>query len=232
MATTRTTAESRVSGARHLVFTPVKIGLHTLPSIPYDYKALEPFIDEQTMRLHHTKHQQAYVDGLNKVEVSLQAARESGDFKTIALLERQLAFHGSGNANHIVFFGNMRPKEIAKTEPEGALLSQIQMDFGDLGKLREQLTQTALSVEGNGWGALVYDPTFGRLYTLGFMNHQNLSIPGSIPLLLVDVWEHAYYLKYQNRRLDYLNNWWNVVDWADVERRFERGVGCSTSIAV
>ncbi len=215
------------TGRSNVVFTTVKIGEHTLPKLPYDYDALEPYIDATTMKLHHTKHQQAYVDGLNKAEIALRDARESGDYKTIALVERQLAFNGSGHANHITFFSAMRPREEAKTEPEGALLAQIQLDFGNVQKLKDQLTNAAIAVEGNGWGALVYDPTFGRLYTLGYMNHQNLGIQGAIPILLVDVWEHAYYLKYQNRRAEYVSAWWNVVDWKDVEQRYEKYVRCA-----
>jgi len=142
-------------------------------------------------------------------------------------VERLLAFHGSGHANHIVFFNNLRPKELAKPEPEGSLLAQIQLDFGSFDEMKDQLTNAAVSVEGSGWGALVYDPTFGRLYTLGWMNHQNSAIQGAIPLLLCDVWEHAYYLKYQNRRAEYVNAWWNVVDWANVEERFEKFVRCT-----
>jgi Fe-Mn family superoxide dismutase len=226
MATLRTTPSKDVGGAP-LVFTSVKIGEHKLPNLPYEYNALEPYIDETTMRLHHTKHQQAYVDGLNKAELALQEARRANDYKTIALLERQLAFHGSGHANHITFFNGMRSRGGAQPEPEGSLAGQIQVDFGGFDKLKDQFTQAAQSVEGNGWGALVYDTTFARLYTMGFMNHQNLSIPGSIPLLLVDVWEHAYYLLYQNRRLDYINAWWNVVDWSQVESRFQKYTKCT-----
>ncbi|NLH49210.1 MAG: superoxide dismutase [Myxococcales bacterium] len=224
MSITRTTERDETS---RLVFLPTEPGKHTLPILPYDYAALEPFIDAETMKLHHTKHQQAYVDGLNKAELALKEARQTGNFSAIAALERQLAFHGSGHANHLVFFNNLRPKEIAKTEPEGELAARIQLDFGDFGKFKDQFTNAALTVEGSGWGALVYDPTFGRLYTMGFLNHQNLNIPGAIPLLLVDVWEHAYYLKYQNRRADYLKAWWNVVDWKDVEQRFEKFFRCT-----
>jgi len=210
-----------------LVFATARVGEHTLPKLPYDYDALEPYIDGTTMRLHHTKHQQGYVDGLNKAEIALRDARQSGDYKSIAAVERLLAFHGSGHANHIVFFNNLRPKELAKPEPEGSLLAQIQLDFGSFDEMKDQLTNAAVSVEGSGWGALVYDPTFGRLYTLGWMNHQNSAIQGAIPLLLCDVWEHAYYLKYQNRRAEYVNAWWNVVDWANVEERFEKFVRCT-----
>jgi Fe-Mn family superoxide dismutase len=191
---------------------------HELPPLPYDYAALEPHIDEQTMRLHHDKHHAAYVAGLNAAEEKLAAARAGGDFGAIAALERAIAFHGCGHLNHCIFWENMGPK--GGGEPGGDLLKQIQKDFGDFGKFKAQFTQAAATVEGNGWSVLVYQPMLGKLYTLGMLNHQNLSLTGSIPLLLLDVWEHAYYLKYQNKRADYIAAWWNVVNWKDAEARF------------
>ncbi|MFH0983053.1 MAG: superoxide dismutase [Planctomycetota bacterium] len=193
---------------------------HVLPPLPYDYGALEPHIDEQTMRLHHGKHHAAYVAGLNAAEEKLTAARASGDYASIAAFERAVAFHGCGHVNHCIFWENMAPR--AGGEPAGDLLKKINEDFGDFAKFKAQFTQAAATVEGNGWGVLVYQPLLGKLYTLGMMNHQNLSLTGSIPLLLLDVWEHAYYLKYQNKRADYITAWWNVVNWKDVEARFKK----------
>jgi Fe-Mn family superoxide dismutase len=193
---------------------------HELPPLPYDYAALEPHIDEQTMRLHHDKHHAAYVAGLNAAEEKLAAARASGDFGAIAALERAIAFHGCGHVNHVIFWHNMGPK--AGGEPGGNLASQIKRDFGDFAKFKAQFTQAAATVEGNGWGVLAFNPYLGKLYTLGMMNHQNLSLTGSVPVLLLDVWEHAYYLKYQNRRPDYITAWWNVVNWKDAESRFDK----------
>jgi len=193
---------------------------HELPPLPYDYAALEPHIDEQTMRLHHDKHHAAYVAGLNAAEEKLAAARASGDFAAIAALERAIAFHGCGHVNHCVFWENMGPN--AGGEPGGDLLKKINGDFGGFDKFKAQFTQAAATVEGNGWGVLAYQPALGKLYTLGMMNHQNLTLTGSIPLLMLDVWEHAYYLKYQNKRPDYIAAWWNVVNWKDVEARFKK----------
>ena len=210
-----------------MVLTAIEPGKHILPNLPYDYNALEPFIDAETMNLHHTKHQQAYVDGLNKVELALVEARHTNNFSTIAALERQLAFHASGKTNHTIFFNNLRPHSIAKIEPEGELAVRLQLDFGNIDTFKAQFTHVAMNIEGNGWGALVYDSNIGRLYTLTILNHQNLSILGAIPLLLIDMWEHAYYLKFQNRRSDYVKSWWNVVDWNDVEKRFEKFVRCN-----
>jgi len=217
----------RGTSGQQMVISAIRPGKHVLPELPYGYRDLEPFIDAATMELHHSKHHQAYVNGLNNAELALVDARENGDFKNIQQTERELAFHGAGHANHCVFFFNMRPEGIAQPEPEGALFSQIQHDFGSLQRLKDQFTQTAVTVEGSGWGALVYDMTVGRLYTMALQNHQNVTIPGAVPLLMVDVWEHAYYLKYQNRRIDYIKNWWNVVDWRDVAERFDKYTGCA-----
>lgn len=193
---------------------------HELPPLPYDYAALEPHIDEQTMRLHHDKHHNGYVVGLNAAEEKLAAARESGDFGAIAALERAIAFHGCGHINHCVFWNNMGPG--GGGEPSGPLTDRIRKDFGDFAKFKDQFSKASATVEGNGWGALAWNPILGKLYTLGMMNHQNLSLTGSVPLLMLDVWEHAYYLKYQNRRPDYITAWWNVVNWKDVEDRFAK----------
>ena len=200
--------------------TFIGIGEHTLPRLPYSYDALEPYIDAKTMELHHSKHHQGYVNGLNAAEKGLAEARAQGDYGKIATLERAIAFHGSCHANHSIFWTNMKPKGSAKPAPTGELLEQIKKDFGSFENMQAQFSAAATAVEGNGWGALVYQPTLGRLYTLGIMNHQNLSVIGGIPLLLLDVWEHAYYLNYQNRRAEYVQKWWNVVDFANVEERY------------
>ena len=193
---------------------------HELPPLPYDYAALEPYIDEQTMRLHHDKHHQAYVDGLNKAEEGLARARQSGDFAAIQQLERLLAFHGSGHFNHCVFWQNMAaPGEGGGGEPAGELAERIKDDFGGFDQFKRHFFAASVAVEGNGWGLLAYYPIANRLYVQTAMNHQNLTIVGSVPLLVLDVWEHAYYLRYQNRRADYVQAWWNVVNWADVARR-------------
>jgi len=192
---------------------------HELPPLPYDYAALEPHIDEQTMRLHHDKHHNAYVVGLNTAEDKLAGARDSGDFGAIAALERAIAFHGCGHINHCIFWNNMSPN--GGGEPGGTLASQIKKDFGDFAKFQAQFTAAASTVEGNGWGVLAWSPQLGKLYTLGMINHQLLGLSGSVPLLMLDVWEHAYYLKYQNQRPAYIKAWWNVVNWKDVGGRVD-----------
>jgi superoxide dismutase, Fe-Mn family len=198
----------------------VAVGEHQLPPLPYPYEALEPHIDAQTMMLHHDKHHLAYVNGLNAAEKALAEARAQGKFDDIEKLMRQVAFHGSGHYNHVVFWNNMRPAGQAKSRPEGDLLRQIARDFGGLDACKAQLQAAAVRVEGNGWGVLAWHPGFGALVPLAYMNHQNSAQSAALPLLVCDVWEHAYYLKYQNRRADYVTAWWNVVDWANVEQRF------------
>ena len=196
-------------------------GKHTLPALPYSYDALEPFIDAKTMELHHNKHHKAYVDGLNAAELALAEARRTDDYKAIAALERAVAFHGSGHANHLLFWNNMTAKNLTKPDPDGKLAEAISREFGSVDKFKAQFSKAAAAVEGNGWGGLIYQPTLNRLYTITILNHQNLSVIGGIPLLLLDVWEHAYYLKYNNRRADYIEAWWNVVNWKTVAERLE-----------
>lgn len=196
---------------------------HELPPLPYDYTALEPHIDEQTMRIHHDKHHAAYVNGLNAAEQGLAAARDSGDFKAVQQLSRLVAFHGGGHSNHTIFWHNMAPpNKGGGGEPGGSLAKQIQTDFGDFAKFRAHFAAAAGAVEGNGWGVLGWHPMLGKLYVQTMMNQQNLTVLGTVPLLLLDVWEHAYYLKYQNRRPDYVEAWWNVVNWSDVQARFDK----------
>lgn len=195
-------------------------GGHILAPLPYAYDALEPHIDAETMMLHHDKHHAAYVKGLNAAELALAEARAKGDFANVAALEQQLAFHGSGHWNHVVFWNNMKPAGSGPASPGGPLGALIARDFGSFEAFRAQFQAAASKIEGNGWGALVYHPGLGRLYVTAILNHQNYQVTGSIPILLCDVWEHAYYIKYRNLRADYLTAWWNVVDWSDAEARF------------
>ncbi len=191
---------------------------HELPPLPYAYDALEPYYDEQTVRLHHDKHHAAYVAGLNKAEEQLAAARASGDYALIKHWERELAFHGSGHLLHTLFWENMTPG--GGGEPDGELAAQIAQDFGGFEAFKAQFSAAANAVEGSGWGLLGWLPAFGKLAILQVEKHQDLTVWGVVPLLIVDVWEHAYYLKYQNRRAEWVSNWWNLVNWPDVARRF------------
>ncbi|MDF2717985.1 MAG: superoxide dismutase [Paenibacillus sp.] len=196
----------------------VPIGGHTLPQLPYAYNALEPYIDETTMRIHHDKHHKSYVDGLNKAETMMAQARKSGDFDLIKHWEREAAFNGAGHYLHTLFWNVMAPK--AGGKPSGPIAAQIDRDFGSFEAFKKHFTAAADKVEGGGWALLVWSPRSHRLEILQAEKHQNLSQWDVIPLLALDVWEHAYYLKYQDERPKYTAAWWNVVNWPHVNERF------------
>jgi superoxide dismutase, Fe-Mn family len=197
----------------------VPIGGHVLPPLPYAYDALEPYISQEIMKLHHTKHHQSYVDGLNKAEKMMQKAREANDYDILKHWEREAAFHGSGHYLHTIFWNNMTPN--GGGQPRGELLQQINKDFGSFEKFKKHFTEAADKVEGVGWALLVWSPRSRRLEILQTEKHQLMTQWDTIPLLVLDVWEHAYYLQYKNNRADYIKNWWNIVNWRDVEQRFQ-----------
>ncbi|MCM3748434.1 superoxide dismutase [Paenibacillus pasadenensis] len=198
----------------------VPIGGHELPPLPYPYNALEPYIDEKTMRIHHDKHHQTYVNDLNKAEKQLQEARKTGNFDLVKHWERELAFNGAGHYLHTLFWSAMSPQGGGR--PTGTLGDAIDRDFGSFDAFKKQYTEAANKVEGGGWAILVWSPRSRRLEILQAEKHQDLSQWDAIPLLPLDVWEHAYYLKHQNMRADYVKDWWNVVNWPYVNQRFEK----------
>ena len=193
---------------------------HELPPLPYAYDALEPYIDEQTMRLHHDIHHNGYVAGLNAAEAKLADARAAGDFSAVKHLSREAAFHGSGHLLHSIFWPNMIAASEAKAAPDGALGAAIDRDFGSFDAFKGQFVAASVAVEGSGWGILAYRPADDTLVVLTAEKHQNLTQWGVVPLLVLDVWEHAYYLKYQNRRAEYVNGFFNIINWDDVAARF------------
>ncbi len=193
---------------------------YQLPELPYAYDALEPHYDEATVRLHHDIHHKGYVDGLNNAEAKLAEAREKGDFGLVKHWERELAFHGSGHLLHTLFWTNMTPD--GGGTPAGSLGERISQDFGSFKAFKKQFSAAAVAVEGSGWAVLVWNPEFKKLEILQAEKHQNLTQWGAVPLLTVDVWEHAYYLKYQNKRAAWVETWWNLVNWADVSQRFDK----------
>lgn len=193
---------------------------HVLPELPYAYNALDPHYDEATLKLHHGKHHQAYVDGLNKAEEKLSESRATLDFSLIKHWEREVAFHGSGHLLHSLFWSNMSPN--GGGEPTGLLMEDISSNFGSFEAFKKQFSAAAAAVEGSGWALLVHSKEFKGLRILTIEKHQDVSLIGGIPLLTVDVWEHAYYLKYQNRRADWIAAWWNVVNWDDVQNKLRK----------
>ena len=192
---------------------------YALPALQYDYNALEPFMDEQTLRLHHGKHHAAYVNGSNAALKKLEEARVKADFSPIRALETALAFHGSGHLLHSLFWKSMCPQKQSAEPKSGALFEAIAHDFGSLESFKKQFSEAAKAVEGSGWALLVFEPEGKRLLILQVENHQKLALQGSVPLLALDVWEHSYYLKFQNRRADYVDAWWNICDWSALEKR-------------
>lgn len=191
---------------------------HELPPLPYSYDALEPYYDEQTVRLHHDAHHKAYVDGLNNAEAKIVEAREKSDYSLVKHWEREIAFHGSGHLLHSLFWENMKPG--GGGPATGDLASRINHDFGSFETFKKQFSAAAAAVEGSGWALLCWSPDFKKLEILTAEKHQNLTQWGVVPLLALDVWEHAYYLKYQNKRAAFIEAWWNLVNWEDVNRRF------------
>lgn len=198
--------------------TSVPIGEHKLPPLTYPYKSLEPYISEQIMILHHDRHHKSYVDGLNKAEIMMQKARKENDYALIKHWEREAAFHGSGHYLHTIFWEIMNPKGGGK--PKGELLEQIVKDFGSYEAFKAHFSAAAKAVEGIGWALLVWSPRSRRLEILQSERHMLLTQWDTIPILVLDVWEHAYYLQYLNNRGEYVDHWWNIVYWPAVESRY------------
>jgi Fe-Mn family superoxide dismutase len=207
------------SGAAGAAEAPAGSGEYVLPKLPYGYDALAPAIEEKVLRLHHGKHHAGYVKGLNATLAALAKAREAGDLASISGLSRALAFHGSGHVLHDLYWNSMRPGEA--TQPEGALKAAIERDFGSVEKFAAHFAAAAKAVEGSGWAILVHEPLGKRLLILQVLNHQNLTVWGVAPLMVCDVWEHAYYLQYANDRGAYVDAFCKIIDWPGVAKRYE-----------
>ncbi len=191
-------------------------GEYTLPPLPYAYNALEPAIDAETMTLHHDKHHAAYVKGANNALAKLADVHEGKlDPAAVSEWSEKLAFNLSGHLLHAIFWADLGSKG---GKPEGALAADIDTQFGSFDKLKAHFSAAATQVQGNGWGVLAYEPIARRLIVLQARNHQLNVAWGAIPLLVLDVWEHAYYLKYKNVRADYVKAFWSVVNWSAVDQ--------------
>jgi Fe-Mn family superoxide dismutase len=200
---------------------------YTVPALPYDYAALEPFIDAETMHLHHDKHHQAYVNNLNAaLEKHLNLAGKSVDdlMRDLAQVPEEIKAavrnNGGGHSNHSMFWAIMGPANTSGIggAPSGAIADQIKKDFGDFDAFKKTFNETTAKQFGSGWGWLIFSAA--KLKVITTANQDSPLSQGLYPILGNDVWEHAYYLKYQNRRPDYLAAWWNVVNWAEVNKRF------------
>lgn len=191
---------------------------YTLPELAYDYGALEPHLSGRILELHHGKHHAAYVAGANTVLDRLVEARSSGDYGAINQLEKNLAFHLSGHVMHSIFWRNLSPDGGGR--PERELAAAIDEHLGSFDAFRAQLTEAAMNVQGSGWAALSWEPLGGRLIVEQVYDHQGNVGQGGPPLLVLDMWEHAFYLQYENRKGEWVDAFWELVDWADVEKRF------------
>jgi superoxide dismutase, Fe-Mn family len=195
---------------------------YVLPDLPYDYGDLEPAISGRIVELHHKKHHKGYVDKANAVLEKMSVAREKGDMTSIPALERALAFNLSGHVLHSLYWQNMAPK--AGGRPEGEFGAAVEESFRSFDAFKEQMTEAVNTTMGSGWGALVWEPVGRRLLVTQIYDHQSNSADGALPLYVIDAWEHAYYLQYQNRKDEYSKAVWDVANWNDVARRFARAV--------
>ncbi|KAG2215804.1 hypothetical protein INT46_007427 [Mucor plumbeus] len=193
----------------------------TLPDLPYGYDALEPYINTEIMKLHHSKHHQTYVNGFNAAEEKLQDAFKSNDLTEQLALQNALKFNGGGHINHTLFWQNLAPNgKGGGSLPKGALASAIEKEFGSFDEFIKKFNTAAAGVQGSGWAWLGYNKQFKRVEIATTANQDPLLT--LTPLLGIDVWEHAYYLQYKNVRPDYLKNIWEVVNWETVAERFAK----------
>ncbi|MBD7917121.1 MULTISPECIES: superoxide dismutase [Cellulomonas] len=193
---------------------------YTLPDLPYDYAALEPHISGRIMELHHDKHHAAYVAGANTALEKLAAARESDDFATVNLQEKNLAFNLGGHVNHSVFWENLSPD--GGDKPVGELAAAIDEFFGSFEAFQKHFAANAAGIQGSGWSILGWDSVGQKLAIFQLYDQQSNYPLGLVPIVVLDMWEHAFYLDYVNVKADYIKAWWNIVNWADAAERFAR----------
>jgi superoxide dismutase, Fe-Mn family len=191
---------------------------YELPPLPYDYKDLEPYISEEQLKIHHDKHHQAYVDGANALFKKFDARDSEFDIKAVA---KELSFHVGGFILHKLFWENMGPAEKCGGEPTGTIADYIKKDFGSFERFKKEFTQAAVGVEGSGWAALTLCRRTNRIFIMQIEKHNVNVIPGFRIMMVLDVWEHAYYLDYQNRRPEFVDAFWNLVNWDEVNKRAE-----------
>lgn len=198
------------------------MAFYTLPELGYDYAALEPHISAKIMELHHSKHHAAYVAGANTALENLAAAREAGDFSKVNQFSKDLAFNLGGHTNHSIFWKNLSPN--GGGVPEGELAAAIDDAFGSFENFQKQFTAVATGIQGSGWAVLAYDTIAGRLTTFQLFDQQANVPVATVPLLMIDMWEHAFYLDYLNVKADYVKALWNIIDWSNVSARLENAV--------
>jgi Fe-Mn family superoxide dismutase len=190
---------------------------YQLPELNYDYSALEPHISARIMELHHSKHHQAYVTGANAALEAMEKARSEDNFATLPKLQKDLAFNLGGHVNHSIFWKNLSPSSHAL---EGDLAAAINEYFGSFEAFKSHFSAAAMGIQGSGWAYLAWDALGNRMIMGQLYDQQGNLAMGSIPLLMLDMWEHAFYLDYQNVKADYVKAFWNIVNWEDVASRF------------
>jgi Fe-Mn family superoxide dismutase len=194
------------------------VAKYKLPDLTYDFGALEPHISGRIMELHHDKHHAGYVKGANETLAKLDEMRDKEDYSRLPALEKALAFNLSGHILHSLFWRNLGPAEGGG--PEGDLADALRRDFGSFPKFRKQMTEVASTVMGSGWAALVWEPLGQRLLTTQIYDHQSNLSQAGVPIMVLDAWEHAFYLQYQNRKTEFFEAVWNVWNWEDIGGRF------------
>jgi len=192
---------------------------YTLPELSYDYAALEPNISARIMELHHSKHHAAYVAGANTALDQLAEAREANNFANVAKYSKDLAFNLGGHTNHSIFWNNLSPE--GGDKPEGELAAAIDDAFGSFDNFRAHFTAAALGIQGSGWALLSFEGLGGNIVIEQLFDQQGNVPVATTPLLMLDMWEHAFYLDYVNVKADYVKAFWNIVNWADVAKRFD-----------
>jgi len=192
--------------------------VYSLPELTYDYAALEPHISARIMELHHSKHHAAYVAGANAALEQMEEARANNSFGAINKLEKDLAFHLGGHINHSIFWTNLAPN--AADRPSGELAAAIDEFFGSFDAFKAHFSAASLGIQGSGWGILSWDPVGARLIIQQLFDQQANTAQGTVPILQLDMWEHAFYLDYQNVKADYVTAFWNIVNWDNVAQRF------------
>jgi Fe-Mn family superoxide dismutase len=193
---------------------------YVLPDLAFDPGALEPHVSGRIIELHHGKHHAAYVKNANTTLEQLQESRAKGDLTRIAALERALAFNLSGHVLHSVFWKNLTPK--GGDAPTGALAAAIDKDFGGFDAFKKQMNEAAATIMGSGWAALCWEPVGKRLLVSQIYDHQSNVSQGAAPLMVIDAWEHAFYLQYENRKADFFTALWNLWNWSDIQTRFTK----------
>ncbi len=206
------------------------MAIYTLPELPYDYSALEPHISGKIMELHHDKHHSAYVAGANAALENLDAAREAGDLSKINQFSKDLAFNLGGHSNHTIFWNNLTPN--GGGEPEGEIAEAIKDSFGSFEKFKAHFTAAATGIQGSGWAVLAYDTISHKLVIFQLFDQQGNIPVGLVPLFMLDMWEHAFYLDYLNVKANYVKAIWNIVNWENVNDRLAKATAGYSELIV